>query len=188
MLMSFPKQQQQQAQKVCAFLLCFRSAEPKWSTCCCMANTAPLGGEGRQRRLRSWWRHVQQSVAMALSAAAHHSYDKVAAGRAQTTDRAGEAAHRAPRRQMSRAAGEAVIFELFDEDTAGVRPGFSQSSGRRNESSGTPWSTSSTSSRPWCRFSTLLCRRRWNSCKTCSSSSTGVDRSRAGYRSAQDLY
>ena len=23
-----------------AFLLCYRSAEPKWSTCCCMANTA----------------------------------------------------------------------------------------------------------------------------------------------------
>ena len=83
----------------------------------------------RQRRLRSWWRHEQQSVAMALSAAAHHSYDKVAAGvthdglRAQTTDRAGEAAHRAPRRQRTRAAGEAGIFELFDEDTAGLRPG-----------------------------------------------------------------
>ena len=121
----------------------------------------------RQRRLRSWWRHEQQSVAMALSAAAHHSYDKVAAGakydglRTQTTDRAGEAAHRAPRRQRTRAAGEAVIFELFDEDTAGGGPGFSQSPGRRNESSGTPWSTSSTSSgsRPWCRLSTLLCQR-----------------------------
>ena len=34
----------------------------------------------RQRRLRSWWRHEQQSVAMALSAAVHHSFDKVAAG------------------------------------------------------------------------------------------------------------
>ena len=82
----------------------------------------------RQRRLRSWWRHEQQSVAMALSAAAHHSYDKMAAGvthdglRAQTTDRAGEAMHRAPRRQRTRAAGEAVIFELFDEDTAGLQP------------------------------------------------------------------
>ena len=48
----------------------------------------------RQRRLRSWWRHEQQSVAMALSAAAHHSFGKVAAGgkydglRAQRTDRA----------------------------------------------------------------------------------------------------
>ena len=83
----------------------------------------------RQRRLRLWWRHEQQSVAMALSAAAHHSYDKVAAGakydglRAQTTDRAGEAACRAPRRQRTRAAGEAVIFELLDEDTARLRPG-----------------------------------------------------------------
>ena len=135
----------------------------------------------RQRRLRSWWRHEQQSVAMALSAAAHHSYDKVAAGvthdglRAQKTDRAGEAAHRAPRRQRTRAAGEAVIFELFDEDTAGMRPGFSLSPGRRNGSSGTPWSTSSTTSavRPWCRLLTLLCRRRWNNCQTCSGSSTG---------------
>ena len=33
----------------------------------------------RQRRLGSWWRHEQQSVAMALSAAVHHSFDKVAA-------------------------------------------------------------------------------------------------------------
>ena len=66
---------------------------------------------------------------MALSAAAHHSFDKMAAGakydglRAQKTDRAGEAANRAPRRQKSKAAGEAVFFELFDEDTVGVRPG-----------------------------------------------------------------
>ena len=83
----------------------------------------------RQGRLRSWWRHEQQSVAMALSAAAHHSFDKVAAGakydgpRAQKTDRAGEAAQRAPRRRRSNAAGDAVFFELFDEDTAGMRPG-----------------------------------------------------------------
>ena len=83
----------------------------------------------RQRRLRTWWRHEQQSVAMALSAAAHHSIDKVAAGekyddlRAQRTDRAGEAANRPLRRQKSKAAGDAVFFELFDEDTAGVRPG-----------------------------------------------------------------
>ena len=64
------------------------------------------GSEWRRRQRRSWWRHEQQSVAMALSAAAHHSFDKVAAGekyygpRAQKTDRAGEA----------------------EEDTAGLRP------------------------------------------------------------------
>ena len=67
----------------------------------------------RERHLRSWWRHEQQSVAMALSAAAHHSFDKVAAEakyaglRAQTTDRA-EAAHQATREKtllgMSRRA------------------------------------------------------------------------------------
>ena len=66
---------------------------------------------------------------MTLSAAAHHSYDKVAAGekydglRAQKTDRAGEAANQALRRQKSEATGDAVFFELFDEDTARVRPG-----------------------------------------------------------------
>ena len=65
---------------------------------------------------------------MALSAAAHHSFDKVAAGekydglRAQRTDRAGEAANSALWRQKSIAAGDAVFFELFDEDTAGLRP------------------------------------------------------------------
>ena len=34
----------------------------------------------RERRLRSWWKHEQQTVRLALSAAAHHSFDKVAAG------------------------------------------------------------------------------------------------------------
>ena len=83
----------------------------------------------RQRRLRSWWRYEQQSVAMALSAAAHHSFDKVAAGekcyrpRAQKTDTVREAANKDLWRQKSKAAGDAVFFELLDEDTAGVRPG-----------------------------------------------------------------
>ena len=43
-----------------------------------------LHGDRRQRRLRSWWRHEQQSVAVALSAAG--------------------AAHYAPRKQTQRAA------------------------------------------------------------------------------------
>ena len=65
---------------------------------------------------------------MTLSAAAHHSFDKVAAGEKydghghRRRDRAG-AANKAPRRPRSNAAGDAVFFELFDEDTAGVRPG-----------------------------------------------------------------
>ena len=64
----------------------------------------------RERRLRSWWKQEQQTVRMALSAAAHHSFDKVAAGekhnalRGQKTDRARREVeerelHDAPRRQ-----------------------------------------------------------------------------------------
>ena len=92
-----------------------------------MATTAPHGGEGSDSCAHGG-DNEQQSV-VALSAAAHHSFDKVAAGekydgpRAQKTDRAEEAAHKAPRRQRSNAAGDAVLFELFDEDTAGMRPG-----------------------------------------------------------------
>ena len=73
-------------------------------------------------------RHEQQSVAMALSAAAHHSFDTVAAGetyhgpRAQKTDRAG-AAHNALRRQTQRAARGPELFQLFEEEPAGLRPG-----------------------------------------------------------------
>ena len=101
----------------------------------------------RQRRLRSWWRLEQQSVAMALSAAAHHSFDKVAAGdayygpRAQKTDRAG-AAQYAPRRQTQRAEEELAVCGQGRSRTLGCRSGFS----------GTLWSTLSTS-RPSCRFS-----------------------------------
>ena len=76
----------------------------------------------RQRRLRSWWRHEQLSVAMALSAAAHHSFDKVAHGHRRRTGPG--RLRKALRRQKSKAAGDAVFFELFDEDTAGVRPDF----------------------------------------------------------------
>ena len=45
----------------------------------CDAGGAGSARRRRERRLRSWWRHDQQSVRMALSAAAHHSFDKVAA-------------------------------------------------------------------------------------------------------------
>ena len=92
----------------------------------------------RQRRLRSWWRDEQQSVAMALSAAVHHSFDKVAAGdayyglRAQKTVRA-RAAH------------------IVRRVAARVGP---RTLGRSGGFSSTTWSTSLTS----CRFSMHLCR------------------------------
>ena len=65
---------------------------------------------------------------MALSAAAHHSFDKVAAGekydglRAQRTDRAREAAYQAPRRPTTRAAGVTELFQLYEDEINGVRP------------------------------------------------------------------
>ena len=73
----------------------------------------------RKQRLRSWWRHEQQSVAMALSAAAHHSYDYGL--RAQKTDRAG-AAHNAPWRQTQRGAWGPELFQLFEEEPGGLWP------------------------------------------------------------------
>ena len=79
----------------------------------------------RERRLRAQWRHEQQTVAMALAVATHHS-----AQRGEWRD-----LNEAPRGQRTasawatnvtskeRVARDAVYFELFDEDTAGLRPG-----------------------------------------------------------------
>ena len=101
------------------FCLCDRSVEPRWSTCRCMVNPAPRGGEdsdacahGERRNgpVRSRpptastrWRQVKRSTSQ----------------RAQKTDRAREAANRALRRQKSKAAGNAVFFELFEEEPGG---------------------------------------------------------------------
>ena len=63
---------------------------------------------------------------MALSAAAHHSFGKVAAEakysglREQKTDRA-EAAHNAPRRPTSGAARGPELFQLLEEEVAGLQ-------------------------------------------------------------------
>ena len=65
----------------------------------------------RQRRLRSWWRHEQQSIAAVLATVSHHSYPKVdtakGALRGQTT-------------ATSTRPAPAEFFELFSEDG---RPG-----------------------------------------------------------------
>ena len=90
-----------------------------------MAITAPHGGEDSDACAHGV--DMNCSVAMALSAAAHDSFDKVAAGetyyglRAQKTDRA-EAAHNAPRRQTQRAARGPELFQLFEEEPGGLRP------------------------------------------------------------------
>ena len=53
-----------------------------------MASGQPGSGAAqrrRGRRLRSWWRHEQQSIAMALAAATHHTAQRNGAPRSQTT-------------------------------------------------------------------------------------------------------
>ena len=51
----------------------------------------------RQRRLRSWWRHEQQTVAEVLATVTHHSLSKVGtANDAPRGQRTVTAAHRGP--------------------------------------------------------------------------------------------
>ena len=68
----------------------------------------------RERRLRAYLKYARMSVAMALAEANHHT-----APRGQKTARA-EATNVTSK---ERVAGDAVYFELFDEDTAGLWPG-----------------------------------------------------------------
>ena len=67
----------------------------------------------RERRLRSWWRHEQQSVRAAVAAALHHSRDV----RPRTT-------HDALRGQKPAAAGtETEFFQMSEGDSAGETVG-----------------------------------------------------------------
>ena len=70
----------------------------------------------RQRRLRSWWRHEQQSIAAVLATVSHHSYSKVCTA---------NAALRGQEIGTSTGVGPAEYFELSSDDgspTAGTRP------------------------------------------------------------------
>ena len=85
----------------------------------------------RERRLRAYLKYARMSVAMALAEANHHT-----APRGQKTARA-EATNVTSK---ERVAGDAVFFELFDEDTAGLRPGPVLDPRRRSGFCGTLWS------------------------------------------------
>ena len=70
----------------------------------------------RQRRMRSWWRHEQQSIAAVLATVSHRSYPKVdtanAVLRGQTIG-------------TSTRAGDAEYYELSSDDgrpAGGTRP------------------------------------------------------------------
>ena len=79
----------------------------------------------RERRLRAQWRHEQQTVAMALAVATHHSAQRGEWGDLNEAPRGQRTASARATNVTSkeRVAGDAVYFELFDEDTAGLRPG-----------------------------------------------------------------
>ena len=109
----------------------------------------------KQRRLRSWWRHEQQSIAAALATSLHHS------SRGQKKARAGEedselnytaAVRKTPPPQP-------VLFSLYDEEPGGRRPA------SLAEPPGPQHIVDFVCFAPRCRSSTLLCRRRWNSCQ-----------------------
>ena len=80
----------------------------------------------RERRLRAQWRHEQQTVAMALTAATHHSAqrgewrDLYEAPRGQRTASA-EATY-ALRSQTTSVAGDTEFFSLYEEELGGTRP------------------------------------------------------------------
>ena len=72
----------------------------------------------KQRRLRSWWRHEQQSIAAALATFQHHS------SRGQKTARAGEDESETKYTAKFRTTPppQPVLFSLYDEEPGGRRP------------------------------------------------------------------
>ena len=100
-------------------------ADPSWR---------PLAGgvaqRRRERRLRSWYRHEQQTVRMALAAFSHHS-----ALRRQTKARAGEEGHEehnASRRQKPPPL-QPELFNLEEEPGGGLPAPLSEVAGRQDK-------------------------------------------------------
>ena len=100
-------------------------ADPSWR---------PLAGgvaqRRRERRLRSWYRHEQQTVRMALAAFSHHS-----ALRRQTKARAGEEGHEehdALRRQKP-PPPQPELFSLEEEPGGGLPAPLSEVAGRQEK-------------------------------------------------------
>ena len=81
----------------------------------------------RERRLRAQWRHEQQTVAMALAAATHHSAQRGEwrylheAAQGQRTASA-EATYDALPSQTTSVAGDTEFFSLYEEELGGTRP------------------------------------------------------------------
>ena len=71
----------------------------------------------KQRRLRSCWRHEQQSIAMVLATVSHHSYSKVDTANALRGQKIG----------TSTEVGPAEYFELSSDDDSAAFGGLSAS-------------------------------------------------------------
>ena len=80
-----------------------------------MAALVSAAQRRKQRRLRSWWRHEQQSIAAVLATVTHHSFDQVGTA---------NAALRGQKTGTSTRPGPAEFFELYSEDgrPGGMRP------------------------------------------------------------------
>ena len=91
----------------------------------------------KQRRLRSWWRHEQQSIAAALATFTHHSEQR------QKTARAGEEGSSCSTLRSSGStsppAGALQPVRRAQRDSA--TPVWVSHQGRKSGSSGTPWSS-----------------------------------------------
>ena len=121
----------------------------------------------RQRRLRSWWRHEQQTVAAVLATYQHHS-----APRGPRTARTGgRSARRTTRLRSGRCSPPGGWFPTLCDGRRGGRWVRHQPPGgqhrclrccRRSASSSAPRSRSSTLCR-WSQCSMYLSRRCWNS-------------------------
>ena len=106
----------------------------------------------RQRRLRSWWRHEQQTVAAVLATVTLHSHSKVGTA---------NAALRGQKLGTSTEVGPAEYFELSSDDgrpTGEERPAALLEPLPREKLQ--RYASGAISS----RVSMLLCCRRWNSC------------------------
>ena len=115
----------------------------------------------RQRRLRSWWRHGQQTVAAVLATMTHHSHSKVGTANALRGQKMG----------TSTGVGPAEFSSDDGRPTTVMRPASMSEPWPQGRCSGTQASGTKSST-----ISTLLCCRWWNSCQRSSISSPRVCR------------
>ena len=121
----------------------------------------------KQRRLRSWWRSSRSlrpgQIYPPLSPTGDRRRPGPGRRRARCTTRLRSGRLLLPSRSSSACAKKSPA--------GGGLPAWQSRKGHRTGSRGTQWS-SLPNSLPWCRSSTLLCRRWWTSSRRSSSTST----------------